>query len=280
MLVVLVALMFVPMTNTSAEDTWNDAVPIMEPEPDADPMAVAVYFADNMVFTPQWRLGNFIRIEIMILDADCSEPSDILIDETDMTNIEGYDPEDYDQQSLRDDPDLLKDTNMISVSEIWINIISVPTDSNPTAVCVASWHSDFKDKDPDAERTVIREINGEGHLIYGGKWDTSSAPYGGEYTVSVGLPGTYNIKWAVQHDRGVEEETAEEVAVLSEDSVVVPPEPIGYMLVPNGDVDPVTHEAYIVLGELLDGGGSGTNGGGDVAGGNGPAYQGGGVRRR
>ena len=136
--------------------------------------------------------------------------------------------------------------------------------------------------------SFIREINGEGHLIYGGKWDTGSIseetgelPPAGFYTVSVGLPGTYNIKWAVQHDRGVDEESAEDVALLSED----PAEPIGYMLVPvaKGGVYSVTddsNESYINLGELLAGGGSGTNGGGDVAGGNGPQYAGGVNRRR
>ena len=132
------------------------------------------------------------------------------------------------------------------------------------------------------QNTVIREINGEGHLIYGGKWDSSGVTHPGFYTVSVGLPGMYNIKWAVQHDRGVDEDPAEEVAILSEDPVVDPADPIGYMLVPEarGDVVADTNEAYIVLGELLDGGGSGSNSGGDGTGGNGPAYQGGGVRRR
>lgn len=264
-LVVLVALMFVPMTITSAHDTYDDRVPIMVPNDGEDPMDVAVYFADNMAFTPQWRLGNFIRIEMIVLNATgLEDPSGIDIGGTDV----------YTQEELRLDPDLLYDTNMISVSEIWINITS------DTGVRVASWHSDFTD--PDEEKTVIREINGEGHLIYGGKWDSTGATEPGFYTVSVGLPGTYNIKWAVQHDRGVEEDPVEDVALLSEDPVEDPVEPVGYMLLPlaKGGVDPVTHEAYIVLGELLDGGGGGVNSGGDgVSGGNGPAYQGG-VRRR
>jgi len=259
-LVVLAALMFVPMANTTASEIHDDYVPIME-----GPIDVAVYFADNMAFTPQWRLGNFIRIEMMILNATgLDAPSDILINETD---VDGYT-----QDVLRANPDLLYNTNMISVSEIWINI------TNESGDCVESWYSDFANA--DEENTVIREINGEGHLIYGGKWDSAGVTEAGFYTVSVGLPGMYDIKWAVQHDRGVEEEPVEEVALLSEDPVD-PAEPIGYMNVTNGCVDPVTNEACIVLGELLDGGGGGTNSGGDgVSGGNGPAHQGGGVRRR
>ncbi len=266
-LVVLVALMFVPMTNTSASDIHDEDLPTMK-----GPIDVAVYFADNMAFTPQWRLDNYIRIEVMILNAtgdDILEAEHILISDTDVG-------EEYTPTNLRENPEMLFDTNMISVSEIWINITSVPTGPDSTGDRVASWYSNFEGD--GAGNTVIREINGEGHLIYGGKWDTSGVTDPGFYNVSVGLPGTYNIKWAIQHDRGVEEDPVEEVAVLSED----PADPIGYMSVPDarGDVDTDTNEALITLGELLDGGGSGTNGGGDVAGGNGPAYQGEGVRRR
>ena len=264
-LVVLAALMFVPMTNTSATEIHDDYVPIME-----GPIDVAVYFADNMAFTPQWRMDNFIRIEMIVLDVTgVDDPLDIPMDYWDET---------YTQDVLRANPELLFETNMVSVSQIWINITS------ESGVCVESWYSNW---DPDVvtevENTVIREINGEGHLIYGGKWDTSTMGESAEpgfYTVSVGLPGMYNIKWAVQHDRGVDEEPIEDVALLSADPVE-PAEPIGYMLVSEGGVYAITdeaNEAYIVLGELLDGGGSGVNGGGDD-GGNGPAYQGGGLRR-
>jgi len=271
-LVVFAALMFVPMTTASAHDTYDDRVPLMVPNDGEGPMDVAVYFGDNLAFTPQWRLGNFIRIEIMILDADCDSPSDILLSDTDV----------YNQTELRADPNLLYDTNMISVSEIWVNITS------ETGEVVVTWHSDFtKDVSDGEDRTVIREINGEGHLIYGGKWDTGNATNPaepttpGNYTVSVDLPGIYNVKWALQHDRGVEEEPVEDVALLSDDPVEDPAEAIGYMNVTDGGVDLVTNEGYIVLGELLDGGGGGSNSGGDgVSGGNGPAYQGGGARRR
>lgn len=258
-LVVLAALMFVPMTNTTATEIHDDYVPIME-----GPIDVAVYFADNMAFTPQWRLGNFIRIEMMILNATgVEDPSGIDLADTDV----------YGQEELRLDPDLLYNTNMISVSEIWINI------TNELGDCVESWYSDFANADEG--NTVIREINGEGHLIYGGKWDSAGVTEAGFYTVSVGLPGMYDIKWAVQHDRGVDEEPVEETALLSEDPVEDPADPIGYMFVPptRGGVDELANEAYIMLGELLDGGGSGSNGGGDGTGGNGPAYQGGGLRR-
>ena len=266
-LVVLAAMMFVPMTTASASDIHDEEIPTMNGGID-----VAVYFGDNLAFTPQWRLDNYIRIEIMILNATGKDaPEDILIEETD---IEGYT-----QEYLRANPDLLNNTNMISVSEIWVNITSEDGEH------IAGWYSNFEGD--GAGNTVIREINGEGHLIYGGKWDTGviaetgATPTAGNYTVSVGLPGTYNVKWAVQHDRGVDEEPLEDVVLLSEDPVEDPAEAIGYMNVTKGGVDPVTNEAHILLGELLDGSGGGSNSGGDGdGGGNGPQYAGGANRRR
>ncbi len=247
-LFVLAAMMLVPMASVSAEDTYAD-IPISEPPEGSDSMEVGVYFADNMAFTPQWRLGNFIRIEIIILDVtDLADPSELLLSETNV----------YTQEELRATPDLIFDTNMVSVSEIWINITS------EDGTVVVDWHSDFVD--PDGERTVIREINGEGHLIYGGKWDTSTLPEGiggGFFTVSVGLPSVYDVKWSLQHERAVEEDPVEEPSLESDDVVEEPAEAIGYMLVPpeRGGVVEETNEAYLVLGEILEGSGSGANGG-------------------
>lgn len=259
-LVVLAAMMFVPMTNASAEDTYAD-LPISEPPQGASSIDVAVYFADNMAFTPQWRLGNFIRIEIVVLDVTgLSNPSELDIEESNL----------YTQEELRLNPELLFDTNMVSVSEMWVNITS---DSGKR---VADWHSDFVTGEGDM--TVIREINGEGHLIYGGRWDSSEVDKGGFYTVSVGLPSTYSVKWAVQHDRGVVEEPSEDVSLTSDDPVEEPPEAIGYMAVPGGrgGISADTNEAYIVLGELLDSSGSGANGGnGDGNSGGGNCHHGG-----
>jgi hypothetical protein len=257
LLLVLAAMMFVPMANVAAEDTYSD-VPISVPPDGADSIDVGVYFADNMAFAPQWRLGNFIRIEIMVLDVTgLSDPSELLIEETNV----------YTQEVLRADPTLIFNTNMVSVSEIWISITPQGEDDP-----VVTWHSDFED--PDGDRTVTREINGEGHLIYGGKWDTSNVDEGGFYTVSVRLPSVYEVKWALQHERAVVEEPTEELSLTSDDVIEDPPEAIGYMLVPSsrGGVVLETNVAYIVLGEVLDGGGSGSNAG-NSDGGN--RYQGG-----
>ncbi len=279
-LLVLATMMFVPMTNTSADETFVE-LPITEPPEGADSMNVAVYFADNMAFTPQWRLGNYIRIEIMVLNVTDLEDPEVPIDPSELL-IEAEDgnellPTDlYDQTTLRTYPDLLNNTNMVSVSEIWINITYNGVDlvsGTDDDVVVASWHSNFVTK--DGEMDVTREINGEGHLIYGGQWDTSAlieieedttAPIAaGFYTVSVGLPSTYKIVYAVQHDRGVEDESTDEVSLTSAAPVEDPPVAVGYELVPGarGGIRAVSNEAYIDLGELLDGSGSGANGGSD-----------------
>ena len=50
----------------AAEET-EVPVPIIVPE-DEENFPVSMYFADNMVFTPQWRIGNFVRIEMMVID--------------------------------------------------------------------------------------------------------------------------------------------------------------------------------------------------------------------
>ena len=35
---------------------------------DGSTIPCAVFFADNMVFGPQWRIGNFVRIEMLVID--------------------------------------------------------------------------------------------------------------------------------------------------------------------------------------------------------------------
>ena len=65
---VMIAIMAV-MPSTWFVSANDDAVDIPI-TPVSDVPACAVYFADNMVYTPQWRLGNLVRIEVMVVKLD------------------------------------------------------------------------------------------------------------------------------------------------------------------------------------------------------------------
>jgi hypothetical protein len=247
----------------------------MEPGDGFTEIPCAVYFADNMAFGPQWRVGGLVRIEVAVINLDADHDGTLLtVSEIPLNISESengtIDPltnatKVYNQVELFTDPSLLNDTYMVSVSHIWVNI-SLSTDSAYTF----RYASDFTDGYDDSD-TVGREINKMGHLIYGFLWDTEldAAPVG-VYSVSVGFTTVYGVKMAVEHLYPI-------VVDGTDDTEAVP---TGYTALPfddgsatsgTGGVATGTNEAYIYLGELITKGGSGSNGsngGGDGGNGN------------
>ncbi|MCJ7607996.1 MAG: hypothetical protein MUO94_09175 [Thermoplasmata archaeon] len=244
------------------------------------PEGVAVFFADNMVYAPQWRVGNLVRIETMILDvSSCIDENDVLdMDlmplEVSQSVSEKIDPETgeilvYDQGDLIGTPGLLDDTYMVSVPGIEIVITSLVDDtvSYPFSggLDKGAWVGD-----------VTREINQHGHLIYGFLWATEGLLLGA-YEVSVKLPVEYDIRASVANVYPVVDETTQGDPTNEPPEVEV--DPIGFDILPVpegdtttgcGDVRDETNEAYVILGPLVDGGSAGTSGdnGDDNGGGN------------
>lgn len=179
-------------------------------------ISCAVYFADNMVFAPQWRTGNLVRIEMMVIDmaASITDPMDPIdprsIDNStinlpisffqDESHPEYADYLTYDeageisgtdqQRFLLDDSDRLSLTSMVSVSYMCVNITGVEEADGYWEEFEAGWLSAYP-----YERVIFskpglselgREVNQHGNLIYGMSWDTSNAPEG-PYRVDVQL---------------------------------------------------------------------------------------------
>jgi hypothetical protein len=231
----------------------------------------AVYFADNMAFTPQWRIGNLVRIEMMVLkvpdglypatDADglpttiLSTPIGVNVDMT--TGVV------YDQADLMANPNLLLNTWMVSVPVISVTIEV----GDYKEVFLADFTNDVE------ESVLHREINKAGHLIYGMLWDTTVVPAAGTPKVTVHIPSTtvgdvtyaYPITWAARS------------LVLVEDA-----DPIAFEVLPldagvsgTGGVD-LNGDAYLYIGVLIvKGGSSGGGGGGGGGHGRGGHYMGG-----
>jgi hypothetical protein len=260
-----------------ASDEPTMPVPIMVPGDGFTEIPCAVYFADNMAFGPQWRVGGLVRIELAVINLDADKDGTLLtVDQIPLNISESVngtidqltnETKVYNQVELFTDPSLLNDTYMVSVSHIWVNI-SLSTDSSHTY----RYASDFTDGYDDSD-TVGREINKMGHLIYGFLWDTEldAAPVG-VYSVSVGFTTVYGVKMAIEHLYPIVNETDD-----TDDTEAVP---TGYTALPfddgsatsgTGGVATGTNEAYIYLGELILKGGSGSNGsngGGDGGNGN------------
>jgi len=210
-----------------------------------------VYFADNMAFTPQWRVGNLVRIETMVLKAGDSDGDGLLdaasipvVVNTNMTSGVVNT-----QASLMANPNDILYTWMVSVPQIKITVSSATTDD------VVVFQSNFADGITGAD-TVTREINKMGHLIYGLLWDTSGVD-AGVYKISVEIPGEYPVVMALR-------------SLLVEEEA----DPIGYEVLPadvgglsgQGGIE-LPNNAYLYLGKLMtkggsSGGGSGNQGGG------------------
>jgi hypothetical protein len=167
----------VPVFVNAAEETV--VVPI-----ETGPLTVGVYFADNMVFTPQWRVGNFVRIEVMVIDLGTLMPNQVLASEVNM----------YTQAELQANPSLVANTRMVAVDSIQIDI-TLEGATAPAWSERVSW-------DPATGLAIEtsdcfgREINAVGHLIYGGQWDTTTAAPG-VYTAKVILGSSYTISYAM-----------------------------------------------------------------------------------
>ncbi len=263
---VMLAISFASLA--AAEEEPAVPVPIMGPLDGQGSVPVAVYFADNMAFGPQWRVGNLIRIETAVVNldpdwdydfADTIAVSDLPVDLAQsvsgltMLNATGVEvPKVYTQAEIMYDPYVLYDTYMVSVSDITVKIYNVED-----AEYTYTFTSDFDDGVSDADE-VTREINKAGHLIYGFLWDTEGI-IPGIYKVEVTIPGLWTVNYALQTEYPVEEE---EVVILSEDVVV---EPIGFTPIPadNGGLIEGTNGAWVQLGDLVDKSDSGSTGGGD-----------------
>lgn len=221
----------------------------------SDPeMEYAVYFADNMAFTPQWRLGNLVRVETMVLKA-FETNSDGVLNASDIpigvnTNITSGAV--YTQTDLLGNPDHILWTWMVSVPAITVTMTGENGD-------VHTFASNYADGISDAD-LVTRETNKAGHLIYGFLWDTEGADVlGGVYRVSVDVGSAFPVTMAVRS------------LVVAEDA-----DPIGYEELPAGTLDAFVSgtggmsgdDAYIYLGVLIAKGGS-SGGGGNGGGGGG-----------
>ena len=222
-------------------------VPIETP---TDPMNVGVYFADNMVFTPQWRTGNLVRIEMMVIDLGTSLPKEVLKSEIDM----------YTQLELMANPALVLDTRMVSVSSIKVQIVD--------SAGLEAWSAEVS-WDPitylpvQTNENFGREINKAGHLIYGGQWDTTYAA-AGVYTVSVTLGPSYTITYAMGTNKT---EALLEYPVNIYDELANEYTDDVYVLYDLGIGGVTENTAWLELGKISSRGGGGGNSGGSGNGG-------------
>ncbi|MBE0518039.1 MAG: hypothetical protein IH630_02290 [Thermoplasmata archaeon] len=209
----------------SAKTTGHDEgdLMIITMPPSSGSISCAVYFADNMVFAPQWRTDGQVRIEMMIINMtdfggdpraiengtiNLAENEDISY-ETEYPDYMAINPDteaDYwDQQSfLFDDSDRLNLTSMVSVSYICVTVTEVleqipledpdyiPYSDEFEAGWLTEDHGDDEAYDRVIHSELGREVNKHGNLIYGMLWDTSGnggspAAPAGEYRVDVQL---------------------------------------------------------------------------------------------
>ena len=198
----------------------------------------AVYFADNMAFTPQWRIGNLVRIEMMVLKVSAGVVDNNLTTPI-VVNARMDNPTVvYDQADLIADPSLILSTWMVSVPVISVTM----TVGDRTETFTA----DFTDAD---DEVLGREINKAGHLIYGMLWDTTGWD-AGIPKISVNVPN-YPISWAARSYVAAEEDDATAFELL----------PLGDPMIPvsgTGGMD--AGDAYIYLGKLITKGGGGGKG--------------------
>ena len=259
----------------------DEGTPLMITAPSgSDPISCAVFYADNMVYAPQWRLDNYVRIEAMVLDmSEYNSTRDIWT-----TNVSLYPSVDYadglEQQAaiMANSATVLPMTRMVSVSYIEITVVSDELDE--PIVFEAGW-------DPLTGEKVIednclgREVNKAGHVIYGTLWDTTGLDEG-VYTVEtrlgcvvdgVGVIGEwYSVTNATGHLYNPEGEEGELLTPDHPFSDIVDEEHLDYSTYKIGVGGLDGDAAWIVLGPLISqgpGGGSGGDSGNDGEGGNG-----------
>jgi uncharacterized membrane protein YgcG len=261
-----------------AHEDEGDPLIITAPSGSA-PMSCAVFYADNMVYAPQWRLDNYVRIEAMVIDMTGYDSSrDILT--TDVNLYPDVYADGLAQQAaiIADSTNVLPMTRMVSVSYIEMTVTSDALDE--PLVFAAGWDPLTGEK-VITERELGREVNKAGHVIYGTLWDTTGLDEG-VYTVEtrlgrvvdgVGVIGQwYSVDYAIAHLYNPEGEEGELLDpdhpfsdLVEEDSVDYATYKIGVGGVDGG-------AAWIVLGPLIpqgSGGGNGGDGGGNGNGGDG-----------
>lgn len=237
----------------------------------------AMYFADNMAFGPQWRLGNLVRIEMMVLKvletdgvtgltADdipllvntstkipVSEVVELPIYDETLAYDGGAGGDLYTQSNLSLDPDLILDTYMVSVPWICVNITGPCTLDDPYGAEGMSFvfFSKFDQNVPDPDwlpsqgdlaGEVGREINKAGHLIYGFQWDTS--PLLPDEDEEPAYAGIYNVSVKIPDAyplgmsvRHLYPVTDETEETADNEAEVVEVDPIGYEVLPGVLVD-------------------------------------------
>jgi uncharacterized membrane protein YgcG len=250
-----------------------------------EPMSCAVFFADNMVYAPQWRLDNYVRIEMMVLNTD----SYTLSTEIKTTDTDLY-PETYvdglAQQAaiIADSATALPLTKMVSVSYIEVTITSDVLEA--PIVFKAGWDPVTLEKVID-DGNLGREVNKAGHLIYGMLWDTTHLDEGvytvevrlGKVVNGVGVLGLwYDVDYAIAHiyNPDVEGEFLDPLHPYSDLVLYDDPDYLTYHI---GEGGLTADAAWIELGPLIpqgSGGGSGDGGGNGGDGGNGNGGGGGG----
>jgi hypothetical protein len=214
-----VAMLFATASCVSIVTAHEDSVPmiITQPEDPDGEIPCAVFFADNMVYAPQWRIGNLVRIEAMVINmTDFDSPEDVkescLNVSEDFLNALDDIPDDVigtdieQQWVLNNHPDLLNETRMVSVNYIEVVITGPNGDYEKF---VAEWDPVSKERIDGSDEVLGREVNKGGHLIYGMLWDTSHLDPEddiGNYTVEVRLGDWYNVTHAIAHLYNPEEE--------------------------------------------------------------------------
>ena len=250
-------------------------------------MSCAVFYADNMVYAPQWRLDNYVRIEVMVIDmTDYASSRDIQMTDVSLYP-DGLFATGLEQQAaiIADSATVLPMMKMVSVSYIEITVTSDALDD--PLVFAAGWNPLTGEKAIEVNG-LGREVNKAGHVIYGTLWDTTGLDEG-LYTVEtrlgclvdgVGVLGQwYSVDYAIAHLYNPEGEEGELLDpdhpfsdFVEEDSVDYATYKIGVGGVDGG-------AAWIVLGPLIpqgSGGGNGGDGGGNGNGGDGGNGNGGG----
>jgi uncharacterized membrane protein YgcG len=259
----------------SAHEEEGDPLFITAPS-GSEPISCAVFYADNMVYAPQWRLDNYVRIETMVIDMTGYDSSRD-IQTTDVNLYPDVYLDGLEQQAaiIADSANVLPMTRMVSVSYIEITVVSDVLDD--PIVFAAGW-------DPvDGEMVIqenglTREVNKAGHLIYGTLWDTSGLDEG-VYTVEtrlgcvvdgVGVLGKwYSVDYAIGHLYNPEGEEGELMDPAHPFSDLVAEDHPDYYTYKIGVGGVDDGSAWIVLGPLIPQGSGGGNGGDSGGNGNG-----------
>jgi len=255
----------------------DEGTPLMITAPSGDvPMSCAVFYADNMVYAPQWRLDNYVRIETMVIDmTGYDTPRDILT--TDVNLYPDVYADGLEQQAaiIADSETVLPMTRMVSVSFIEITITSDVLEE--PLVFAAGWDP-ASGEQVIQERGLGREVNKAGHVIYGTLWDTTGLDEGvytvetrlGKVVDGVGVLGEwYSVDYAIAHLYNPEGEEGELLDPDHPFSDLVTEEHVDYATYKIGVGGVADECAWIVLGPLIPQGSGGGNGGDSGGNGNG-----------